>query len=170
MVVGVGLIFRKFQADRGPYLAAMIAHYALLSFVPLTFIALSMLGFFGHAKASDSLVKKLTSARFGLSVRRTTMRHSSGFPTRPASPTVTAASVRRPPLRPDLELVRLAVQFPLENVSVIHDPAFADESTNLRSSEEREHHRGPVRVVDESTVEIGGHTSAFYTRCRERAK
>ena len=37
----------------------MIAYYALLSFVPLTFIAFSMLGFFGRAKESSSLVRKL---------------------------------------------------------------------------------------------------------------
>jgi len=59
VVVGVRQIFGKFQADRGPHLAAMIAYFALLSFVPLTFIGLSMLGFFAHAKASDSLVRKL---------------------------------------------------------------------------------------------------------------
>jgi len=34
----------KFFHDRGPHLAAMIAYFALLSFVPLTFLALSPLG------------------------------------------------------------------------------------------------------------------------------
>ena len=52
-------IFWKFQADRGPHLAAMIAYFALLSFVPLTFIAFAMLGFFGRAHESDSLVRRL---------------------------------------------------------------------------------------------------------------
>jgi membrane protein len=52
-------IFWKFQTDRGPHLAAMIAYFALLSFVPLSFIALAMLGFQGHARESDTLVRKL---------------------------------------------------------------------------------------------------------------
>ena len=38
----------------------MIAYYALLSFVPLSFIAFALLGFFGRAHESDSLVKKLS--------------------------------------------------------------------------------------------------------------
>src|SRR5579872_6845545 len=38
----------------------MIAYYALLSFVPLSFITFAMLGFFGHAKESSSIVKKLS--------------------------------------------------------------------------------------------------------------
>ena len=57
---GLRQIFFKFQADRGPHLAAMIAYYALLSFVPLTFVTFALLGFFGHAKQSDSLVKRLS--------------------------------------------------------------------------------------------------------------
>jgi membrane protein len=52
-------IFVKFQADRGTHLAAMIAYFALLSFVPLSFITIALLGFFGHARESDSLVRKL---------------------------------------------------------------------------------------------------------------
>jgi membrane protein len=52
-------IFWKFQADRGPHLAAMIAYFALLSFVPLSFISIALLGFFGRAKESSSLVRKL---------------------------------------------------------------------------------------------------------------
>src|SRR5438876_230078 len=35
-------LWRKFFADRGPHLAAMIAYFALLSFVPLTFLSLSV--------------------------------------------------------------------------------------------------------------------------------
>ena len=38
----------------------MIAYYALLSFVPLTFITFALLGFFGRAHESDALVKKLS--------------------------------------------------------------------------------------------------------------
>src|SRR5579884_3254999 len=59
MAPGPRQLFGKFQADRGTHLAAMIAYYALLSFVPLTFIAFSFLGFFGRAKESSSLVRKL---------------------------------------------------------------------------------------------------------------
>jgi membrane protein len=58
-VHGSRRIFWKFQADRGPHLAAMIAYFALLSFVPLSFITLAMLGFQGRAHESDSLVRKL---------------------------------------------------------------------------------------------------------------
>ena len=36
--------FAKFFADRGTHLAAMIAYFALLSFVPLLFLALALLG------------------------------------------------------------------------------------------------------------------------------
>ena len=36
--------FSKFFADRGTHLAAMIAYFALLSFVPLVFLALALLG------------------------------------------------------------------------------------------------------------------------------
>jgi membrane protein len=59
-VPGLRQIFLKFNADRGPHLAAMIAYYALLSFVPLTFITFALLGFFDRAKESSSLVKKLS--------------------------------------------------------------------------------------------------------------
>jgi len=59
VALGTRQIFSKFQADRGPHLAAMIAYFALLSFVPLSFIAFALLGFFGRAKESSSLVKKL---------------------------------------------------------------------------------------------------------------
>jgi len=52
-------ILWKFQSDRGPHLAAMIAYFALLSFVPLSFIAIALLGFAGRARESSSLVKKL---------------------------------------------------------------------------------------------------------------
>ena len=52
-------IFWKFQSDRGPHLAAMIAYFALLSFVPLSFITIALLGFSGRAHESDSLVQKL---------------------------------------------------------------------------------------------------------------
>jgi membrane protein len=49
----------KFYRDRGPHLAAMIAYFALLSFVPLTFLALSALGLAGRADESSYLVTEL---------------------------------------------------------------------------------------------------------------
>ena len=45
--------FTKFFADRGTHLAAMIAYFALLSFVPLLFLSLSLLGFSGRADESS---------------------------------------------------------------------------------------------------------------------
>lgn len=52
----------KFFSDRGPHLAAMVAYFALLSFVPLTFLSLSLLGLAHRADASDFLVKELSRA------------------------------------------------------------------------------------------------------------
>jgi membrane protein len=52
----------KFFADRGTHLAAMVAYFALLSFVPLIFLALSLLGFAHRADASDFLVRELSRA------------------------------------------------------------------------------------------------------------
>jgi membrane protein len=51
--------FEKFFADRGPHLAAMIAYFALLSFVPLLFLALALLGLAGRADESSLLVTEL---------------------------------------------------------------------------------------------------------------
>jgi membrane protein len=59
----------KFFADRGPHLAAMVAYFALLSFVPLVFLALSLLGLVHRADASDFLVKELSRAFPGTSVK-----------------------------------------------------------------------------------------------------
>ena len=50
---------QKFFADRGPHLAAMIAYFALLSFVPLTFLALALLGLTGRADESSFLVREI---------------------------------------------------------------------------------------------------------------
>ena len=52
-------VFRKFFADRGTHLAAMIAYFALLSLVPLIFLALALLGLVGRADASSYLVTEL---------------------------------------------------------------------------------------------------------------
>jgi membrane protein len=53
---------RKFFADRGPHLAAMIAYFALLSFVPLLFLTISLLGLSGRADESSYLVTELKRA------------------------------------------------------------------------------------------------------------
>jgi membrane protein len=58
----------KFFADRGTHLAAMVAYFALLSFVPLVFLALALLGLVHRADASDFLVKELTRAFPGSSI------------------------------------------------------------------------------------------------------
>jgi membrane protein len=58
----------KFFADRGTHLAAMVAYFALLSFVPLIFLALSLLGLVHRADASDFLVRELQRAFPGTSV------------------------------------------------------------------------------------------------------
>ena len=55
-------VFEKFFADRGTHLAAMIAYFALLSFVPLLFLALALLGFAGRADESSFLVTELNKA------------------------------------------------------------------------------------------------------------
>ena len=49
----------KFFDDRGPHLAAMIAYFALLSLVPLVFLALALLGLFGRVDESTYLVTEL---------------------------------------------------------------------------------------------------------------
>jgi membrane protein len=52
----------KFLADRGTHLAAMIAYFALLSFVPLLFLALSLIGLAGEQSESSYLVEQLKHA------------------------------------------------------------------------------------------------------------
>src|SRR5918998_867690 len=51
---------QKFFADRGTHLAAMIAYFALLAFVPLLFLALALLGFADRADESSVLVEELS--------------------------------------------------------------------------------------------------------------
>jgi membrane protein len=60
--------FRKFFADRGTHLAAMIAYFALLSFVPLLFLALSLLGLAGRVDESSFLIDELRRAFPGTSL------------------------------------------------------------------------------------------------------
>ncbi|HEX9415294.1 MAG TPA: YihY/virulence factor BrkB family protein [Gaiellaceae bacterium] len=60
--------FSKFFADRGTHLAAMIAYFALLSFVPLVFLALSLLGVFNRIDESSFFVTELSKAFPGTSI------------------------------------------------------------------------------------------------------
>jgi membrane protein len=63
-------LMRKFFADRGPHLAAMIAYFALLSFVPLTFLSLSLLGLTGRADESSFLVREIKKTLPGTPIDR----------------------------------------------------------------------------------------------------
>ena len=58
----------KFFADRGPHLAAMIAYFALLSFVPLLFLTISLLSLAGRPDESSYLVTELKRAFPGSSI------------------------------------------------------------------------------------------------------
>ena len=62
-------VLRKFFADRGTHLAAMIAYFALLSFVPLLFLALSLLGLAGRFDESSFLIHELERAFPGTSLQ-----------------------------------------------------------------------------------------------------
>jgi membrane protein len=61
-------LVHKFFADRGTHLAAMVAYFALLSFVPLVFLALALFGLAHGAHASDFFIKELKHAFPGTSV------------------------------------------------------------------------------------------------------
>jgi membrane protein len=63
-------LVQKFFADRGTHLAAMIAYFALLSFVPLTFLALALLGLTGRADESSFLVREIRHAVPGAPIGR----------------------------------------------------------------------------------------------------
>jgi membrane protein len=60
----------KFLADRGTHLAAMIAYFALLSFVPLLFLALSLVALAGQQSESSYLIEELRRAFPASSVDR----------------------------------------------------------------------------------------------------
>jgi membrane protein len=53
-------VLSKFFADRGTHLAAMIAYFALLSFVPLLFVALALLGLVHQADENSFFVRELS--------------------------------------------------------------------------------------------------------------
>ena len=59
----------KFFADRGTHLAAMVAYFALLSFVPLIFLALSLFGLAHRAQASDFFIRELRHVFPGTSLK-----------------------------------------------------------------------------------------------------
>ena len=63
-------LLQKFFSDRGTHLAAMIAYFALLSFVPLSFLALSVLGLTGRADESSFLVKEIRKTLPGVPIVR----------------------------------------------------------------------------------------------------
>jgi uncharacterized BrkB/YihY/UPF0761 family membrane protein len=60
--------FDRFFGERGTHLAAMVAFFALASFVPLIFLALSVLGFLDQADSSSVLVSYLEDVFPGHSV------------------------------------------------------------------------------------------------------
>lgn len=55
----LGPIVGKFVRDRGTHLAAMIAYFALLAFVPLLFLALSLIALTGQQTESSYLIEEL---------------------------------------------------------------------------------------------------------------
>jgi membrane protein len=63
-------VLNKFYADRGTHLAAMIAYFALLSFVPLLFLALSLIGLAGEPSESSYLIEQLRRAFPATSIDR----------------------------------------------------------------------------------------------------
>ena len=56
---GALAVIEKFATDRGTHLAAMIAYFALLAFVPLLFLALSLIAFAGEQSESSYLIEQL---------------------------------------------------------------------------------------------------------------
>lgn len=60
--------FGRFFAVRGTHLAAMVAYFALASFVPLVFLALALLGLFRRADESTALVEYLNEILPGSSI------------------------------------------------------------------------------------------------------
>ena len=62
-------LVHKFFADRGTHLAAMVAYFALLSFVPLVFLALSLFGLAHQAHPQDFFIKELKHAFPGTSLK-----------------------------------------------------------------------------------------------------
>ena len=63
-------VIEKFLADRGTHLAAMIAYFALLAFVPLLFLALALVGLAGEQGESSYLIEQLRRAFPATSIDR----------------------------------------------------------------------------------------------------
>jgi YihY family inner membrane protein len=63
-------VIKKFLDDRGTHLAAMIAYFALVSFVPLLFLALSLVSVTSSTNESGYLVEELERAFPAASVER----------------------------------------------------------------------------------------------------
>ena len=63
-------VLGKFLADRGTHLAAMIAYFAVLAFVPILFLTLALIGFAGTADESSYLIELLQRAFPASSVDR----------------------------------------------------------------------------------------------------
>jgi YihY family inner membrane protein len=61
-------IARKFFADRGTHLAAMIAYFALLSFVPLLYLSLALLGTAHEPSTGSFFVRELHRSLPGTSL------------------------------------------------------------------------------------------------------
>jgi membrane protein len=61
-------LVHKFFADRGTHLAAMVAYFALLSFVPLVFLTLSLFGLAHRAEAGTFFIRELKHAFPGTSL------------------------------------------------------------------------------------------------------
>jgi membrane protein len=57
--IGLGQLPKKFFADRGTHLAAMVAYFALLSFVPVIFLALALFGLTHRVEAGNFFVHEL---------------------------------------------------------------------------------------------------------------
>jgi len=66
----VAAIVEKFVADRGTHLAAMIAYFAVLAFVPLLFLALALIGLAGEPSESSYLIEQLRRSFPAASVDR----------------------------------------------------------------------------------------------------
>ena len=83
----------KFLADRGTHLAAMIAYFALLAFVPILFLALSLIGLAGTPDESSYLIEQLQRAFPASSVERLVERRR-GHPGRAPPSSASSAGSR----------------------------------------------------------------------------
>src|ERR1700754_981916 len=63
-------IIRNFFSDRCTHLAAMVAYYALLSLLPLLFLAFSLIGLAGRPDEGSFLIEQIQRVMPGQSVHR----------------------------------------------------------------------------------------------------